>query len=129
MVAELHVTLRLEHGVELVKGHLVPELIFLVLIAVFLDGVVGEVDVDILDVLRIVLLTGRADVTLTEKVQLHCMRHQGPHTNVELPVVYQQRSLDVFLQHKRRRLYPHEVRSRVRLPCLLLQRLRVMFLR
>lgn len=88
MLAELHIPLPLQHLIKLIKRQLITKLILLILIAVFLDGVVGEVDVDVVEVLGVVLLAAGADVALLEEVELEGVGDQGPYSDVEFAVVY-----------------------------------------
>lgn len=62
-------------SLKFVVGHLVPLLVLAVPLAVFLDGVVGEVDNFLADVVEVELVRRSADVALAEPV--------GPHDSVE----------------------------------------------
>lgn len=82
---------------EVLKGELVGVLKLPVVGGILLDGVIGEVDEVIVDVLGGEGLCGGADVALLEEVDVHGFGQQGPDADVELSVVYQEGLLDVFL--------------------------------
>jgi hypothetical protein len=65
-----------------------------------LNGVVGEVDEVVVDILGRKGLGRGADVCLFEKVNGEVIGQQDPRSDVELAVVDQERSFDVFLDHK-----------------------------
>ena len=65
-----------------------------------LDSIVGEMYIDVVEVLRVVLLAAGPDVAFLEEVQLHVMGDQCPNAHVKFPVVDEKRALNVFLQHK-----------------------------
>lgn len=82
---------------QILKGELVGVLKLPVVGGILLDGIVGEVDEVVIDVLGGEGLCGSADVPLLEEVNVHGFGQQGPDANVELTVVYQEGLLDVFL--------------------------------
>ena len=88
--------------VQLSERELVPELVLLVLVAVLLNSVVGEVDVHVLEIPQCVLLTRSSDVSLLEKVKLEVVGHKRPNSNVKLSAFDQQRSFYVLLDNEGR---------------------------
>jgi hypothetical protein len=68
-----------------------------VVLAVFLDRVVGQVDEVVVDVARREGLRRRADVPLLEEEDVHLFGQQGPDADVEFAVVDQKGFLYVFL--------------------------------
>ena len=92
--------LLVEVALELVVGELVTLLVLAVEGAVLLDGVVGEVDELIADVVEVEVVGGGADVALAEPVGAHEAVQAGDQhvvADVELPPLVQQRVLDVLL--------------------------------
>lgn len=89
---------------EVAEGELVGVFELAVVGGVLLDGVVGEVDEVVVDVVGGEGLGRGADVALLEEVDVHRFRQQRPHADVELPVVYQERLLNVLLDHERTRV-------------------------
>ena len=86
---------------KLAVGKLISLLVLAVVLAILLDGVVGEVSVEILAVF-VVVLEGRCpDVSFVEpvalKLPIHAC-HQHEMANVELPFVVEQGFLDVPLE-------------------------------
>ena len=89
---------------ELPEGELVGVFELAVVGGMLLDGVVGEVDEVVVDVLGGEGLGGGADVALAEEVDVHRFGQQRPHADVELPAVYQERPLHVLLDDERTRV-------------------------
>lgn len=53
---------------------------------------------------RTVLVAGHADVALFEQKAIMILGHQDPKPDVELPIRYEHRLLDILLDHKQLRL-------------------------
>lgn len=92
--------MRLQHLFELLEGELVAKLILFILITILLDGIIRQVDVDVAQVLRVVLLARCTNITLFEEVELKVVGHQSPNTHIKFTVVYQKGTLYVLLHDK-----------------------------
>lgn len=99
----------------MLKGELVAKLILFILIAILLDGIIRQVDVDVAQVLRVILLARCTDITLFEEVELEVVSHQCPNTHIKFTVVYQKGTLYVLLHDKTEGFYFHNVGLRDRL--------------
>lgn len=93
---------RVHISLELIIGYLVSFLVFTVAIAVFLDGVICQVDYWLAYVLDVELVWWGADVALAEPICSHCsMQARDEHimSNIEFPVFVEQRFLNIFLNY------------------------------
>lgn len=57
-------------------------------------------DIGVITVVHIVLGTRSAKIAFFEKEALHFLGDEDPDTDVEFPVIYQERPLYVFLDHE-----------------------------
>lgn len=87
------------------SGLRVAELVAVFVLAevflIFLDCPISEVHCCVLIDIEGILVAAEADVALFEKVPAVLWRHQNPKANIELPLIDQQGSLNVFLNHDR----------------------------
>ena len=104
LLIEVEVLLRgIEVLLEVVVAELVAILILAVLVAVDLDGIVGEVDELVVGVAQLELVAAGADVALVVPVAAHLAveaHQQHVAADVELPPVVQQRPVDVLLDYE-----------------------------
>lgn len=70
---------------------------------VLLDGIVGQMDEIVVDVIELELLGRCADVPLLKEVKVVVLRQQCPHSDIELPFLNQEWPLDILLNHERAR--------------------------
>lgn len=86
----------------MVEGKLIAQFISAIVLIVLLDGVVGEVDVEVGDTLPSEgeLVGGSAQVPLSKQEHLQLVGHENPHSDVELPSPEKQRALHILLDHK-----------------------------
>lgn len=82
---------------ELVERELVPVFKLRVLETVLLDGVIGEVNEWVIDVLHFEAFTTRSYVPFLEVVAYLSMRDQAPHSDIELTALNQKWVFNVLL--------------------------------
>lgn len=87
-------------SLEILKGELIAILERAIANGVLLDCVVGQMDIGVITVIHIILGTRSAKIAFFEKEALHFLGDEDPDTDVELPVIDQERPLYVFLDHK-----------------------------
>jgi hypothetical protein len=87
-------------SLEILKWELIAILEWPIANGILLDSVIGQMDIRVITVVHIILSTWRAKIAFFEKEALHFLGEEDPYTDVELPVIDQERPLYVFLDHK-----------------------------
>jgi hypothetical protein len=92
---------------ELGVRHLVTILKYTIRLRVLLNRVVRKMDILIIGVVGVYgkLRRRRSQVSLGEEVKRGVIVYEYPHSNVKLPLVYQEWLFDVLLQNERVMLY------------------------
>lgn len=65
-----------------------------------MDGVVGEMDEVVMDILNLEGFSRGPDVSLLEKVEVEVVGKECPNPNIELPFLDQKWSFHIFLDYK-----------------------------
>lgn len=87
---------------QLLIAHLIAVLEATVIFSIFLHRIVGQMDELVIRVVGVDAELGaaRSEVAFLKEIDRALIVDKDPHSDVELPLVYQQRALYVFLYYK-----------------------------
>ncbi len=71
---------------QILEGQLVSVLVLTIVWRMLLDGVVGEVDKRVHQILSRVFLSCQAQIAMLVEMQLQLMSEKSPHSYIEFPV-------------------------------------------